>query len=84
MVSWLFLLANYSCYSLDDVLAFYQAKRIIVGHTSYKEIKVCFKGKVIAIDSSIKKGKYGELLKVSNGKYYRLILDGITIELTVN
>ncbi len=69
---------------LDDVLAFYQAKRIIVGHTSYKEIKVRFKGKVIAIDSSIKKGKYGELLKVSNGKYYRLTLDGITSELTVN
>ncbi|QOL25098.1 metallophosphoesterase [Thalassotalea sp. LPB0316] len=68
---------------LEQVLAYYQSNRVIVGHTSYSEIKVRFKGKVLAIDSSIKKGKYGELLKVSEGRYYRLTLSGDVEQLNI-
>ena len=35
-----------------------------------KEIRTLFNNTVIAIDSSIKKGKHGEILVYENGKLY--------------
>lgn len=48
----------------------YQANFLVVGHTSQKEIRTLFNNTVIAIDSSIKKGKHGEILVYENGKLY--------------
>lgn len=51
-------------------------KRIVVGHTSMDEVGSYHDGRVIAIDSSIKRGESGELLFIENGKLSRGTLDG--------
>lgn len=48
----------------------YQANHLVVGHTSQKEIRTLFNNTIIAIDSSIKGGKHGEILVYENGKLY--------------
>ena len=50
--------------------------RIVVGHTSMKHVSSFHDGRVIAIDSSIKKGESGELLFIENGVTSRGLLDG--------
>ena len=50
--------------------------RIVVGHTSMKHVSSFHDGRVIAIDSSIKKGESGELLFIENGATSRGLLDG--------
>jgi hypothetical protein len=45
-------------------------------HTSQKQIETRHQGRVIAIDSSIKKGAYGELLFVEGNKKWRGSLNG--------
>ncbi|WP_394200257.1 metallophosphoesterase [Shewanella waksmanii] len=57
---------NYSQTELDTILAYFDVKRIAVGHTSQDRVLGRFDNKVIAIDSSIKKGKSGELLFIDN------------------
>ncbi|HEX4855131.1 metallophosphoesterase [Arenimonas sp.] len=44
---------------------------VLVGHTSQPVVHPLFEGRVIAIDSSIKKGKYGELLFREQGTFTR-------------
>ncbi|TMO53595.1 metallophosphoesterase [Pseudoalteromonas phenolica] len=61
---------------LDLLLKHFDVNHIVVGHTSQKKIETRFKGKVIAIDSSIKRGKYGEVLFIENGKHERGTLEG--------
>jgi len=51
-------------------------KRIVVGHTSKDEIGSYHHGRVIAIDSSIKRGKSGELLLIEQGTLSRGTLAG--------
>lgn len=48
----------------------YQANHLVVGHTSQKEIRTLFNDTIIAIDSSLKGGKHGEILVYENGKFY--------------
>ena len=50
--------------------------RIVVGHTSMEEVGSFHDGRVIAIDSSIKRGESGELLFIENGGTTRGLLDG--------
>jgi hypothetical protein len=50
--------------------------RIVVGHTSMDEIGSFHGGRIIAIDSSIKKGESGELLFIEDGQLSRGLLDG--------
>ena len=50
--------------------------RIVVGHTSMEEVGSFHGGRVIAIDSSIKRGESGELLFIENGETSRGLLDG--------
>ncbi len=47
---------------IDLLLKHFDVKHLIVGHTSQKQIETRYQGRVIAIDSSIKRGKYGEIL----------------------
>ncbi|MGB0836048.1 MAG: metallophosphoesterase [Psychrobium sp.] len=71
---------------VETVLNKLQAKRIVVGHTSMDKVETRHNDKVIAIDTSIKKGKQGEILLIDfqqsapsytrgdmNGKQYMLM-----------
>lgn len=71
---------------VEKVLTKLQATRIVVGHTSMDKVETRHNDKVIAIDTSIKKGKQGEILLIDfqqsapsytrgdmNGKQYKLI-----------
>ena len=68
-------------YQIDHVLRYFDAKHIIVGHTSFPNIVTLYDGKIIGIDSSIKLGSYGELLIYRNGKYIRGTSHGVLIDL---
>lgn len=61
---------------IDEILAYFKSKYIIVGHTSFQTVSSHFGGKVIGVDSSIKNGEDGEILIVENGKFYRGLKDG--------
>lgn len=52
------------------------ARRIVVGHTTMGEVASFHGGRVIAIDSGIKRGKSGQLLFIENGKLSRGLMDG--------
>ena len=50
--------------------------RIVVGHTTIGEVASFHDGRVIAIDSGIKRGKSGQLLFIEGDKLSRGLLDG--------
>ena len=62
---------------VDSILMSFDAKRIVVGHTSMDEVTVYFDTRVLAADTSIKNGENGELLFIENDKYYKSGLDGV-------
>ncbi|TMM47500.1 metallophosphoesterase [Colwellia ponticola] len=66
---------------IDMLLKHFDVKHIIVGHTSQKQIETRYQGRVIAIDSSIKRGKYGEILFIEKGKKWRGSLSGKVLPL---
>lgn len=66
---------------LDKILDYFDKERIVVGHTSFDSIVSLYGSKILGIDASIKKGKYGELLIFEKGKFYRGTLDAGKIEL---
>ncbi len=75
----------YRGYFLDEGLAQTQVEadlrrlgveHVLVGHTSQPAVHSLFQGRVIAIDSSIKKGRYGELLLREHGRFSRGTPDG--------
>lgn len=66
---------------INLLLKHFDVKNIIIGHTSQKQIETRFNGKVIAIDSSIKNGKYGEILFIDGDKKWRGDLTGQKLEL---
>ncbi len=49
---------------IELLLKHFDVQHLIVGHTSQKQIETRYQGRVIAIDSSIKRGKYGEILLI--------------------
>ncbi|MDO6446361.1 metallophosphoesterase [Colwellia sp. 1_MG-2023] len=65
-----------SAQEIDLLLAHFDIDYLVVGHTSQKQVETRHQGKVIAIDSSIKKGRYGELLFVEGDKKWRGSLTG--------
>lgn len=67
---------------IDLLLKHFDVKHLIVGHTSQKQIETRYQGRVIAIDSSIKRGNYGEILFIENGKMWRGSLNGKVLPLT--
>ena len=50
--------------------------RIVVGHTTQKEVGSFHGGRVIAFETDIKQGESGELLFIEDGKLSRGLLDG--------
>lgn len=61
---------------IDLLLKHFDVKHLIVGHTSQKQIETRYQGRVIAIDSSIKRGNYGEILFIEKDKKWRGSLSG--------
>lgn len=49
---------------IDMLLKHFDVKHLIVGHTSQLKIETRYQGRVIAVDSSIKRGEYGEILLI--------------------
>ncbi len=66
---------------IDLLLKHFDVDHIVVGHTSQKKILIRYEGKVIAIDSSIKNGKYGEILFIDGKKIWRGSPTGDTLPL---
>lgn len=66
---------------INLLLKHFDVKHIIVGHTSQKQIETRFNGKVIAIDSSMKKGEYGEILFIEKDQKWRGSLTGEKLKL---
>ena len=62
--------------AIDDVLSKTNSEHIVVGHCSFDEIIRVYNGKIFGVDSSIKKGEYGEVLFIENGTYSRGLKDG--------
>nr|AAD45611.1 protein-tyrosine-phosphatase [Shewanella sp.] len=61
---------------LDTILQHFNVNHIVVGHTSQERVLGLFHNKVIAVDSSIKVGKSGELLLLENNRLIRGLYDG--------
>ncbi len=61
---------------IDGILNTLDVKHVVVGHTSQKQVKQLYNHKIYAVDSSIKNGKYGEILIIENGHYSRGTMDG--------
>jgi len=73
--------AEFKKSDINKLLRKLDVKHVIVGHTSQKQIESLFHNKILAVDSSIKNGIYGEMLFIENGKYYRHTMDGEIIKL---
>lgn len=61
---------------ISEILKKIESKHIVVGHCSNEEVVQLFNKKVFGVDSSIKKGKYGEILFIKNNRYFRGTLNG--------
>ncbi|SNT11127.1 Calcineurin-like phosphoesterase [Ekhidna lutea] len=57
--------------AIDSILKQVNSARIIVGHCSYDEVVSRYNNKVFGVDSSIKKGEYGEVLFLIGEENYR-------------
>ena len=67
---------EFTKWNAQIILSRLRKKRIVVGHTSFNELKPMFDGKIIGIDSSIKLGEQGEILFIEKKKLYRGTLNG--------
>lgn len=61
---------------LDRILSYFNVNRIVVGHTSQTQVLGLFNNKVLAVDSSIKKGESGEILLIQDNKLQRGLYNG--------
>ncbi len=61
---------------VSDILNQVNSNHIVVGHCSNETIVQLFDHKIYGVDSSIKNGKYGELLLIKNNKYSRRAMNG--------
>jgi predicted MPP superfamily phosphohydrolase len=66
---------------INRILRKVDANHIVVGHTSFKQIVSLFDNKILAVDSGIKNGIYGELLLIKDDNYYRCTLEGERIKI---
>jgi len=64
-----------------SILQLVDANHIVVGHTSNEKVIQLYNNKIIGVDSSIKKGNYGELLIIKSDRFFRATLNGKLIEL---
>lgn len=61
---------------IELLLNHFDINYLVVGHTSQQQIETRYQNRVIAIDTSIKNGKYGELLIVTGESIWRATLQG--------
>lgn len=66
---------------VDALLLRMDAKRMVVGHTTQREIRSLYAGRIIGVDAGLKYGDHGELLLWRQGKLWRGLPDGRVIEL---
>lgn len=66
---------------IKDILKAIKVKHIVVGHTSQTQVKSLYKNKILAVDSSIKNGIYGELLFIEDDCFYRGTMDGKKVKI---
>ncbi len=66
---------------LNKILRTLKVKHIIVGHTPHKKIVSLFENKILAVDSNIQIGVYGEILLIENGSYFRGTMVGEKIKI---
>ena len=61
---------------ISKILTQVNSEHIVVGHCSNEKVVQLYDHKIFGVDSSIKKGTYGELLFIKNKQFYRGTLDG--------
>ena len=61
---------------ISKILTQVNSEHIVVGHCSNEKVVQLYDQKIFGVDSSIKKGTYGELLFIKNNQFYRGTLDG--------
>ncbi|WP_420318184.1 metallophosphoesterase [Ekhidna sp.] len=66
--------------TIDSILTKITSDHIVVGHCSNEEVVSRYNHKVFGVDSSIKKGEYGEILFLLDDRYYRGTKEGDIIE----
>lgn len=59
-----------------EILELINSEHVVVGHCSNKKVVQLYHQKIFGVDSSIKKGKYGEILWIKNNHYSRRTLRG--------
>ena len=67
--------------TLNSVLAFYGKEKIIVGHTTFKEIITLYNDKIFGVDAGIMDKLPGEILLWENGVFYRVMISGKRVRL---
>ncbi len=67
---------NLSDQTIDSVLNRTSSKHIVVGHCSNETVVSLFDNKIFGVDSSIKKGRYGEVLFLLGNEFFRGTKDG--------
>jgi len=61
---------------ITKILKLLESKHIVVGHCSNDKVVQLFNGKIFGVDSSIKKGYYGEVLFIKDKRFFRGKLNG--------
>lgn len=61
---------------ITRILNFIGSEHIVVGHCSHDEIVQLYNNKIFGVDSSIKKGEYGEVLFIKKKRFFRGDLNG--------
>ncbi len=69
---------------IDQILDLMDIDHVVVGHCSNKKVVQLYNQKIFGVDSSIKKGKYGEILWIKNNHYSRRTLKGKKKEFVIN
>ena len=65
---------------ISKILKMLNTKHIVVGHCSYDQVVQLYNNKIFGVDSSIKNGKYGEVLLIKKRRFFRGTLKGELIE----
>lgn len=60
----------------QQILDAMNVSAIVVGHTSYDSVLQHYDGRIYSVDSSIKKGEYGEILIWEKNEFFRGTLSG--------
>lgn len=66
--------------AIDSVLNTTNCEHVVVGHCSNDTVVSLYDNKIFGVDSSIKKGRYGEVLFLRKRRFYRGTMKGKKIE----